>query len=236
MLEIRVAIHQPNFFPWIGYFYKIAKSDVFIFLDDVQFPRGNRGCVVNRSMVLAGDKQCWLTLPVKKHSGSDKILDMRLAENGLDSVLKKIHLYYGGFPHFQDVMGELEKSFATSSDKIVEININIIKNICENLGIYKKYVKSSELNVSGHKQEKIINLVKKLKGTIYISGEGAKKYQDEESFLRNNIVLIYQNPIKNFSGINLEEKENDLSLSILHYLFLFGFEKLQDFLSSGSER
>jgi len=231
MQDIKVAIHQPNFFPWLGYFYKIAQSDIFVFLDDVQFPRGNRGCVVNRSLVFAIEKECWLTMPIKKHSSGDRILDIKLGENALDSVSKKIHLYYGHFPYFPEVMEKLKDSFAIETDNISTFNINIIKNICKNLNICTRFIKSSELNVLGYKQEKIINLVKKLNGTVYISGEGAKKYQDEIDFTKNHVSLIYQNPDKVFSEIKSNIKEDHLGLSILHHLFLLGFETLASLFS-----
>ena len=59
-----VSIHQPNYLPWLGYFNKIARSDVFVIFDDVQFPIGKKGFFGNRNQIKTNNGKMWLTVPV----------------------------------------------------------------------------------------------------------------------------------------------------------------------------
>ena len=70
-----VAIHQPNFLPWLGWFDKLARADVFVLLDHVQFPRTSRGTYVNRVKLLVGGKDAWVTAPIVRASGSAQRID-----------------------------------------------------------------------------------------------------------------------------------------------------------------
>jgi hypothetical protein len=79
-----VAIHQPNFFPWLGYFSKIARSDTFIFLDDVQFTKRKSGSWSNRVQLLIGDRSLWATAAIdRKYQGLREIREMRFRENDI---------------------------------------------------------------------------------------------------------------------------------------------------------
>ena len=81
---MKIAIHQPNFFPWAGYFYKIYLSDIFVFLDDVQYSKNS---YTNRASIILEQKSSWLTIPIKS-SLKTKIYDIQVA----DSLWKKKHL------------------------------------------------------------------------------------------------------------------------------------------------
>ena len=59
-----VSIHQPNYLPWLGYFDKIIKSDIFVIFDDVQYPRGKKGFFGNRNQIKTNNGKMWLTVPV----------------------------------------------------------------------------------------------------------------------------------------------------------------------------
>ena len=75
---MKVAIHQPNYLPWMGYFHKMHHADVFIFLDDVQFTKGSH---INRVKILSGKGPRWLTVPVVKVKLGQNIIDVRPSSN-----------------------------------------------------------------------------------------------------------------------------------------------------------
>lgn len=222
MNNIRVAIHQPNFFPWLGYFHKIAQSDIFIFLDDVQFPRGNRGCVVNRVKILRDAEVIWLTLPLKKRSSESQIACVQFVENAMGGIFSKLKVAYSTAPFFKETIEILKNSCIVLNNNLSDLNVQMIKNISTHLGFRTNFIKSSETNVKESKQERIIKLLQEVNGEIYISGQGAKKYQDQYMFESNNIQLMYQkfDPPSFYA-----DKLVGIEYSILHFLFLYGFHE-----------
>lgn len=65
----KVAIHQPNYLPWLGFFDKMSRSDVFVILDDVQFPKGAPGTWISRARIAMNGQRRWLSVPIRRSSG-----------------------------------------------------------------------------------------------------------------------------------------------------------------------
>lgn len=181
-----VAIHQPNFLPWRGYFQKIQQADVFVFLDDVQFPLGNRGCVINRVSAVCNNEQKWLTMPIVR---AERILDVRLKDT--QEPLGKVRNWYRKAPYFKEVMPILEQVFSCETDSLADFNIKAITLFCQHLGIHTPLVRSSALGIYTQKQDRILDIVSALGGDRYLSGKGAAKYQSEEAFRERGITLEY---------------------------------------------
>ncbi|MCD6542397.1 MAG: WbqC family protein [Thermoplasmata archaeon] len=221
-----LAAHQPNYLPWIGYFHKILKSDIFVILDHVEFSR--RG-FINRNRVKGPKGVIWLTVPVRV-KGRERIMNVKI-DNKRD-WRRKHHLtlksFYGKAPYFNDVFPSLEDVYEREWEYLADLNIEIITRIVDLLGIKARFVKSSSLNPQGKKMDMIIDICKKMGASIYFSGKGARKYQDEETFERNGIKLVYQD-------IEVPEYPQRFgefvpNLSIIDMVFNIGVEETKNIL------
>lgn len=191
-----VAIHQPNFFPWMGFFDKIAVADIFILLDHVQFPKTG-GTYTNRVMMLVNGEARWVSAPVvRNYHGVRSIIEMEysVAEDWRTRVLKTMQANYAKAPRFHEVMPVLEKLVACADNSVAGYNIAAIYELVRQLGIDdSKIVRSSTLDCSGQSNEMLISLTRKVGGGIYMCGGGADAYQEESLFAEAGIELRHQN-------------------------------------------
>ena len=190
-----IAIHQPNYFPWQGYFHKIAHCDVFVFLDDVPFSRGS---LTNRTYYRQKKhtkSKAYLTVPLKKHSSGTLIKDLQIdhSQNWQQRQLNQIKNTYSGAPAFDKIYPISSNWMDVSLDFIYlsEWNQFLISQLSNLLGLSPRFICSSTLPVKGKASEYIIKIVQHLGGSIYFSGTGAKKYQDEEDYTKEGIQLKY---------------------------------------------
>ena len=191
-----VTIHQPNFFPWLGYFDKIMKSDVFIFIDDVQFPKTG-GCWTNRVKLLVKGQNQWITGSIdRNYKGTRTILEMVYITKNLwrEKLIKTIESNYGRHPYFCEVMEVIKPLILNKESNLAEYNIHAIKTICRWLKLeVKKLYRSSELKHENSSNKLLCSLTKTVKGDLYMFGKGSEQYQDEAIFSSLGIKLIAQN-------------------------------------------
>ncbi len=223
-----MAAHQPNYLPWIGYFHKILKSDVFIFLDHVEYSRRS---FINRNRVKGPKGAIWLTVPVKVRN-KERIMDVKI-DNTRDWRRKHmltLKSFYGKAPYFDEIFPLFEEVYQRDWEKLAELNIEMIMRIVELLGLNAEFVRSSTLDPRGKKMEMIIDLCKKVNANIYFSGKGARNYQDEEVFKANGIKLIYQDI--NVPSYPQRFGEFIPNLSIVDMLFNIGVEETKKILKN----
>ncbi len=186
-----VAIHQPNYLPWLGYFHKIARADLFVFLDDVQFSK-NGFC--NRVQVLHEGRPRWLTVPVSFRFG-DAIDAVRPARPDWPRRhLDSLRGFYGGTPYFRKVMADLETLYrGVPQENLAAANRHLVEGLTERLGLEARFVASSELALGDAKgDERLIRIVERLApGGVYLSGRGGARYQDETRFAAAGLTLAY---------------------------------------------
>ena len=225
-----VANHQPNYFPWLGYFNKIYKSDTFVFLDEVQFPRTSSANVVNRSKILCNGEAKWLTCTLEKKGSLVKIGELEI-KNGIKSAnFEKIKQYYKKSKFYKEVIDFVEEIMLYKESNLSNYNINAIQKICEKLDIKREFILQSSLNTTTAKEDLMIEITKKVGGEIYLSGNGARKYQIEENFLKQGVELVYQE----FTPRSYEQngaKEFIAGLSVLDALFNVGFEATKELIA-----
>ena len=184
-----IAIHQPNYIPWLGYFYKIYQSDVFVYLDDAQF--SNEG-MHNYTYIKTVSGSFRLKYPVQQSLG-DKINEVRPKDElgWKGKHLKMIESNYHNANYFNEVFSDYNELILKEYSNVATLNISFIEFFAEKLGFNAEYIKASDLNINRAKSEKIIAICEALGGNIYYSGTGAKAYQKEEDFRLYGIDLRY---------------------------------------------
>jgi|LakMenEpi03Aug12_release.lakeMendotaPanAssembly.Ray.scaffolds.fasta_scaffold866434_1 hypothetical protein len=192
-----IAIHQPNFFPWLGYFNKINKSDVFIFLDDVQYPKTG-GSWSNRVKFLISGTPNWVTATIdRNYSGTRNINEMRfqtLTPPWQDKMMKSLENSYKKHPFYSEIMPVLEPLLRNDETNIADYNVHAVTQIASLLGMdLSKFKRSSDMHTIGSSNELLCELTSALSGTIYMCGGGADGYQDEAIFTERGLKLQYQN-------------------------------------------
>jgi ribosomal protein S18 acetylase RimI-like enzyme len=203
-LEIVVAIHQPNFFPWLGFFHKIVTADKFIILDNVT-NKPSDGIYPKRVTIVCNSQPFWLTIPLiqPKDQLFIPLREMQISTKELLSSkhLKTIEHSYGKTPHYKKYFELFKAFYEDDSPYIVERNIKAIKAILKLLGFDTPISISSAYHFNTVSNQLLIDLVKAVNGDIYLHGSFAvseKGYQDNELFIKNGIQLqqqIFQHPI-----------------------------------------
>ncbi len=218
------AIHQPNFFPWLGYFDKIRKCDKFVILDDVQFPKTGGGGWSNRVAINIQGQAKWITAPIIRPSGLWNINETIFqSSNWRDKIIKTLQANYSKTPYFKENKDFIFELISFDEDNLSKYNINAIVEICKYLNVdtRDKLVLSSNFFFNSSSNELLIDLTKTSGCNTYMAGGGADGYQDLEVFKKANINFIYQDfkhPV--YKQFNANEFIN--GLSVIDYIFNVG--------------
>jgi hypothetical protein len=188
-----ISVHQPQYIPWLGYFEKIAKSDCFVFLDNVQYKHRE---FQNRNKIRGSKNFIWLTVPViTKNYRQQLIADVRIDNSepwpkkhwhALQSCYSQAKFFYEYGNFFRAVY--LDKTW----DKLIDFNIYIIEQIISWLDIKTKIIRESQVGTTLTSTGRIIEICRKLNAQVYLSGLGGKDYLQEDMFVQSGIKLEYQ--------------------------------------------
>jgi hypothetical protein len=187
-----VTIHQPDFMPWLGFFDRWAKSDLYVVLDDVQFLR--RGWH-HRDKIKTPQGPAWLTVPVKNKGRYEQ--QIREVEIDNDSNWRRKHLStiqnaYSKAPKFDRLFPKIEAVYLKNHKKLVDFNLDILLVLAAEFGIKTPFAPASDFQAKGQKSERLVNLVKLNKGSRYLTGKGARSYLDEDLFAAEGLEVIWQ--------------------------------------------
>ena len=186
-----VAIHQPEYLPWLGFFKKMMNVELFVFLDDVQFRK--KGWQ-NRNRIRINDGTTLLSIPVHTHS-YPKINEVTIDNEKNWSIRhKKSILYnYARAPYFDEIKDFIESIFEKKFQYLVDLNTEIIKIIMNELEIKSKIVFSSELEISKKGSDRVIDICKAVGADHYITGTfWAESNLRVEEFKKSNIDIEFQ--------------------------------------------
>jgi hypothetical protein len=227
-----VAIHQPTFFPWLGYFNKISRADVFVVLDNVQFPKKG-GSWANRVKLLVAGKPAWVTMPVDRNYHGVRNFAEMMIDNGAPwrvRLQQTLRANYAAAAHFSEVFPPLEELISNSTTSLTDYNLSAILYLAKGLGIdVSKIVLASDLNTEGAGTELLVSITKAAGGTTYLCGGGASGYQEDEKFAAAGLDLIYQE-FKHPRYEQVNTAEFAPGLSVIDALMNCGFERTAELI------
>tara|TARA_B100000676_G_C18021961_1_gene813195 strand:+ start:843 stop:1556 length:714 start_codon:yes stop_codon:yes gene_type:complete len=189
---MNLSAHQPNFFPWLGYFVKVAISDIHVILDDVEFSKNNW---INRNIIDTG-KNSYLTIPVNKSDTNKPINQVRLGEEykfSINKIIKTLDHQYKKSDSLTFIKNLLNESKDKNFIFLSELNLFYLNNIFKFFEISTSIFKKSELDLGNGLNASILltELCKKYDCSNYISGIGSKSYIDESKFNSRKISVTY---------------------------------------------
>ncbi len=186
-----VAIHQPNFFPWLGYFDKIAKAHAFVFLDSVSFPKNSW---VNRVRLNIQSEARWATCPVQRATMGGALAGVMIDDSKpwRDKLLKTLDANYRRAAHFDRTMTLVEPLIRSGEPRLGDFNIAAISAIARALGLTTRLLRQTELPHQGASNELLTSLVKAAEGQAYLIGGGAGEYHDDRPFAVAGIAIVKQ--------------------------------------------
>jgi len=186
-----IGIIQSNYLPWRGYFDFIDDVDMFVIYDDMQYTKNDWR---NRNRIKTPQGPAWITVPVKQFSLSQLIQETYI-DNGKDWRRKHLSSIYHNYHRcrgFEWFYPELKDILEKNIDRLSELNVELIRFVCQKLEVKTPIVLSSALGITGSKTSRIIDIVKVLGGDAYLSGPAAKSYLREEAFKAEGIQLLYK--------------------------------------------
>lgn len=231
---MKIAIMQPYFFPYIGYFQLINCVDEFIMYDNIQFSKGGW---INRNRILVNSKDDFITIPLKKDSDYLNVNQRFLSDTwSLDrkKMLNKIVESYRKAPQFDSVISLLEKCLNIKESNLFEFNFKCLTETLSYLSIPTKITISSSIQINHDlkAENKVIAICKEKNASVYINPIGGMELYSKEQFLFNNIKLEFQKS----NPINYPQFKNEFVpwLSIIDVMMFNNIEEIQSKLKAYS--
>lgn len=216
-----VAIHQPDYIPWLGLFYKMSLSDIFVYLDDAQY---SNEAAHNFNLIKTANGEFRLKFPVEYKFG-DKINEVRPRDElkWKEKHLKTIEMNYKRASYFDEIFPSFKSILLEDYKNVAELNIALNNYIANSFGILpKRILRSSDIQTNSSREERVIDLTIACGGDEYLSGNGARVYQTEEHFTSRGVKLTYLD----YKPIQYKQcwKEFLPNMSVLDYIFNCGWD------------
>ena len=215
-----IGIIQPSYLPWRGFFDFIREVDVFVFLDDVQYTvRDWR----NRNRIKTPDGGAvWLTVPVL--GGRNQLIREAKIDNAQPWIrkhLQAVERSYGGAPHFEEYFGAISAVYSAGFELLSELDIALTRALCACLGIETQLAVASSMGCDGTKDDKLLGIVQRFNGDVYLSGPSAAAYLRPALWRDAGVELRY----KDYSGYPEYVQiapPFEPSVSVIDTLFMLG--------------
>lgn len=175
-----VAILQSNYIPWKGYFDLIAAADVFVIYDEVQYTKNDWR---NRNVIKTPNGPQWLSIPVRQVSLEQRICDSRISDaSWARKHIGTLQANYARAPFFEQYKQPVFDELTRTGDLLSDVNVRLIRLLCDLLGIHTRIIDSRELALEGDRNARLLDACIKLGATEYLSGPAARSYLDTTLF------------------------------------------------------
>jgi hypothetical protein len=185
-----VAIHQPQFMPWLGYLHKIHSCDVFVFLDNVQYKKNEWQ---NRNRIKTANGPQWLTAP-NCYQFPQRISEVRINNkvNWRHKHLQALITNYSKASCFKEFMPVFQDFYSREWDLLADLNTDSVNLLLEIFQIEKERLKASEMELRDTPNERLVDICKAVGADTYLAGKDGEKYMDLEIFRREGIKVVFQ--------------------------------------------
>lgn len=228
---MNVVILQPSYIPWRGYFHQIARADLFIFYDDVQYDKhGWR----NRNQIKTAQGKQWLSIPVHSAGVTQgiPIKDVKIdwSKPWAKNHWKALTFSYSKAPFFHQFAPLFEPFYQRQDMLLADFTIDLTIALARELGItHTKFIRSSEIpGINGQKTERLIQILTSVGTTHYISGPSARDYIEQEQFDAAGITLEYM--VYDYPEYPQLYPPFDPQVSALDLLFMTGSDASKFFI------
>ena len=216
---MKLAIHQPNYLPWLGYFRKIGLADVFVFFDNAIQPRGKS--YVSRNEIRTEKGRQWLTVPIIKKQipiSETPIVD----QHWVNKHLGTLRHAYAASPHAEQVLAAIVPALERGHEKIADLNIALIESLSGLIGLDTRFVRASMLGLSADGAASIPEIIRGQGASTYITGSGAGSLRsiDPDEMAEMGVALEILNT--DFAPYTQLFEPFEANLSILDALFCLG--------------
>lgn len=227
---MRIAIMQPTFVPWIGYFSMIDYVDLFVFLDDVQFVKRSWQC---RNRIKSQAGSTWISLTMDGAQSRPLIMDARIVSNGFPKIVNQVTSCLGKAPYFNQLDILLNSMISDQTEALGNFNARLIKETCGLLSIDTDFIFSSSLKInSSTKSSRLLDICSALGGTEYISPQGSFDYLHDDNPFGNVDLKFFD-----FEHPRYPQLFGDFEpfLSMLDVIANIGAEASYDLLRNGAK-
>ncbi|MFC2175516.1 WbqC family protein [Bacteroidota bacterium] len=222
----KVAILQSNYIPWKGYFDLINQVDAFVVYDEVQYTKNDWR---NRNIIKTKNGPLWLTIPVKQLNLNQKIHETKVFQKNWNvKHWKTIKTYYGRSPFFKEYEEVFYETYMNiQTEYLSEINLIFISLVNKILGIDTEIIDSRTLQLNGDKNERLIEAVKKVGGTSYLSGPAAQGYLQVDLFKQEGITVDWMD-YSHYPEYQQQHPPFTHRVSIIDLIFQIGGNNFKD--------
>lgn len=225
-----VVIHQPDFMPYLGFFHRLLKADVYVVLETAQYVNGTSHSWMNRDKIKTPKGEQWITVCVKKAPRETKIKEIVLIDDGKwqKNNLGLLHQNYRKAPYYKEIIPYVEKLYSKNYIYFWEFSFASIQMLMELFDIHIEVVFAGDLQPQGKNNEMIVDIMQKLGAGTYLSGTGAADYYDSSVYEKAGIQVIWQD----FKHPVYPQQFGEFIpyLSSLDLLFNCGIEKSREIL------